>query len=180
MNFSSKDATVVPVMAVASAVGHMTIGPLVSRILHIPSPSIAGIFIIAPFLIAGALTLKRGMILLTSTLNGVILAAFVPIGVLAIPIYFVVGAILEAFCLRPFSIGFTRLHLSLAGGVANAISVLLIAIIGLGSRNLGVLSLASVLGLISGALSGAIAATVINRVREVFPRNNSEKESGKS
>jgi hypothetical protein len=173
IGFSSKDATVVPAMAVASALGHMVVGPLVSRSLHIPGPSIAGIVIIAPFLVAGALTLRRGMILLTSTLNGVILSVFVPIGVLAIPIYFVVGTMLEVFCFRPFSVAFKRLRLFLAGGVANAISVLLIATIGLGTRNLGVLSLACTLGLISGALGGLIAATVINRVKLVFPRTNS-------
>jgi hypothetical protein len=41
----------------------------------------------APLLVAGALTFRRGMIVLTSTLNGLILSAFVPIGFMAIPIY---------------------------------------------------------------------------------------------
>ena len=173
MRFSSKDAALVPVMAVASAMGHMAVGPLISRTLHLPGPTIAGTLIVAPLLIAGALTLKRGIILLTSTLNGIILSAFVPIGLLAIPIYFVVGAVLEIFCIRTSSATFQPMRLSLAGGIVNAISIVLIGLVGFGMRNFTVLSVACTIGFVTGALGGTLAAKVASRVMEMFPRNRS-------
>ena len=76
MKLSSKEVTVIPTMAVASAVSHMAIGPLVNRAFHVPGPTLAGLVIMVPLLVAGAITFRRGVILLTSTLNGVILSAF--------------------------------------------------------------------------------------------------------
>ena len=167
MRLSSKDATVVPVMAVTSAIGHMAIGPLVNRTLHLPGPTLAGIVIMVPLLVAGALTVKKGMILATSILNGVVLSAFVPIGLLAIPVYAAVGATLELFCLRSFAVLFQPLYSFLAGGVANGVSVFLIATIVLGLRSLLIVSAAVALGFVTGALGGVIAAAVAGRTRSL-------------
>jgi uncharacterized protein (DUF983 family) len=72
VKLTSKDAALVPMMAVVSAIGHMAVGPFVNRAFHVPGPTLAGVLIMAPLLVAGALTFRRGMIMLTSTLNGVI------------------------------------------------------------------------------------------------------------
>jgi uncharacterized protein (DUF983 family) len=54
LKLTSRDATVVPVMAVVSAIGHMTVGPLVSRAFHVPGPTLAGVVIMAPLLVTTA------------------------------------------------------------------------------------------------------------------------------
>ena len=167
VKLSSKDATVIPTMAVASAVSHMAIGPLVNRTFHVPGPTLAGLVIMVPLLVAGAITFRRGLILITSTLNGIILSAFVPIGFLAIPIYAIVGATLELFCLRSFRILFRPLYSFLAGGVANGISVLLIAAVALGMRNFAILSLVVGVGFLSGAFGGMIASAISARIRDI-------------
>jgi len=154
-------------MAVASAVSHMAIGPLVNRAFHVPGPTLAGLVIMVPLLVAGAITFRRGIIMLTSTLNGVILSAFVPIGFLAIPIYAIVGATLELFCLRSFTILFRPLYSFLAGGIANGISVLLIADIALGIRNPVILFIAVGAGFLSGAFGGILASAISTRIRDV-------------
>jgi hypothetical protein len=167
VKLSSKEVTVIPTMAVASAVSHMAIGPLVNRAFHVPGPTLAGLVIMVPLLVAGAITFRRGIILLTSTLNGVILSAFVPIGFLAIPIYAIVGATLELFCLRSFTILFRPLYSFLAGGIANGISVLLIAAIPLGIRNPVILFIAVGAGFLSGAFGGILASAISTRIRDV-------------
>lgn len=165
VKLTSKDVTVVPVMAVVSAIGHMAVGPFVSRAFHVPGPTLAGVVIMAPLLIAGALTFRRGIVMLTSTLNGVILSAFVPIGFLAIPIYAVVGATLELFCLRSFSVLFRPSSAFVAAGVANAISVLLIATLALGLRSPLVLAFAVGIGFLAGGFGGTIASATASRIR---------------
>lgn len=50
MKLSSKDATLIPTMAVASALSHMAIGPLVNRTFHVPGPTLAGLVIMVPTL----------------------------------------------------------------------------------------------------------------------------------
>jgi hypothetical protein len=173
VRLSSKEATVVPAMAVVSAIGHMAVGPLVNRAFHVPGPTLAGVLIMAPLLAAGALTFRRGMIMLTSTLNGVILSAFVPIGFMAIPIYAVVGATLELFCLRSFSILFRPWGAFVAAGVANAISVLLIASLALGLRNPLILGLAIGIGFLAGGFGGTIASATASRIRALsYPKNS--------
>jgi len=167
VKLSSREATVIPTMAVASAVSHMAIGPLVNRAFHVPGPTLAGLVIIVPLLVAGAITLRRGMIITTSTLNGVILSAFVPIGFLAIPIYAIVGVTLELFCLKSFAILFRPLYSFLTGGIANAISVLLIAAIAFGMRNFVVLFLAVGIGFLSGAFGGILASVISTRIRAI-------------
>jgi hypothetical protein len=167
VKLSSKEVTVIPTMAVASAVSHMAIGPLVNRAFHVPGPTLAGLVIMVPLLVAGAITFRRGIIMLTSTLNGVILSAFVPIGFLAIPIYAIVGATLELFCLRSFTILFRPLYSFLAGGIANGISVLLIAAIALGIRNPVILFIAVGAGFLSGAFGGILASAISTRIRDV-------------
>ncbi len=174
MKLSSRDATVVPVMAVVSAIGHMTVGPLVNRAFHVPGPTLAGVVIMAPLLIAGALTFRRGIIMLTSTLNGVILSAFVPIGFMAIPIYAAVGATLELFCLRSFSVLFQPSRAFLAAGVANAISVLLIAALALGLRNPLILAFAVGIGFLAGGFGGTIASATASRIRAFSYPNSAE------
>ena len=113
--------------------------------------------------------MKRDMTLLTSILNGIILSAFVPIGILAVLIYTVVGVTLE-LCSRPYAITFQRLHSAVTGGIANAISVLLIGVVGLGLRNVGIICLAVALAFVSGAIGGVIAATIMIRIEKIIPR----------
>jgi hypothetical protein len=179
VKLSSRDATLVPAMAVVSAVGHMAIGPFVNRAFHLPGPTLAGVVIMAPLLVAGALTFRRGMIMLTSTLNGVILSAFIPIGLMAIPIYAVVGLTLELFCLRSFSVLFRSSTAFVAAGVANAISVLLIAALALGLRNPLVLALAVGIGFLAGGFGGTIASATASRIRTIYypysPGSNSKR-----
>jgi hypothetical protein len=179
VRLTSKDATVVPVMAVVSAIGHMAVGPFVSRAFHVPGPTLAGVVIMAPLLMAGALTFRRGMILLTSTLNGVILSAFVPIGFLAIPIYAAVGATLELFWLRSFSVLSRSSSAFLAAGVANAISVLLIATLALGLRNPLILAFAIGVGFLAGGFGGTIASATASRIRAFSYPNSAERNSNR-
>jgi hypothetical protein len=177
VKLTSRDATVVPVMAVVSAIGHMAVGPLVNRAFHVPGPTLAGVVIMAPLLVAGALTFRRGIIVLTSTLNGVILSAFVPIGFMAIPIYAIVGATLELFCLRSFSVLFRPSRAFLAAGVANAISVLLIAMLALGLRNPSILAFAVGVGFLAGGFGGTIASETASRIRVLYYPNTAEPGS---
>lgn len=177
MKLTSKDVTVVPVMAVVSAIGHMAVGPIVNRTLHVPGPTLAGVVIMAPLLVAGALTFRRGIIMLTSIVNGAILSAFVPIGFMAIPIYAVVGATLELFCLRSFSVLFRPFRAFLAAGVANAISVLLIAALALGMRNLTILTLAVAIGFLAGGFGGAIGSATASRIRVLSYPKKAEPNS---
>lgn len=179
VRLSSKDATVVPVMAVVSAIGHMAVGPFVNRAFHVPGPTIAGVLIMAPLLVAGALTFRRGVIMLTSTLNGVILSAFVPIGFMAIPIYALVGATLELFCLRSFSVLSQPSYAFLAAGVANAISVLLIAVLAFGLRTPLILAFAVGIGFLAGGFGGTIASATASRVRALSYPNNSGLNSNR-
>jgi hypothetical protein len=172
VKLSSKDATVVPTMAVVSAIGHMAVGPLVNRAFHVPGPTLAGVVIMAPLLVAGALTFRRGMMMLTSTLNGVILSAFVPIGFMAVPIYAVVGATLELFCIRSFSVLFRPSRAFVASGVANALSVLLIATLAFGLRNSLVLAFAVGIGFLAGGFGGTIASATASRIRALSYPNN--------
>jgi hypothetical protein len=171
VKLTSKDATIVPAMAVVSAIGHMVVGPLVNRAFHVPGPTLAGVLIMAPLLVAGALTFKRGMIMLTSTLNGVILSAFVPIGFVAIPIYAVVGATLELFYFRSLSALYQSSRAFLAAGVANALSVLLIAMLALGLKNPLMLTLAVGVGFLAGGFGGIIASATISRIRSIYYPN---------
>lgn len=159
----------VPVMAVVSAVCHIAFGPIVSRSLHISGPTLAGPLIIAPIMVAGAITLRRGVILLTSTLNGVILSVFVPIGFLAIPIYVTVGATLEALYVKSLRSLFQRSHSFLAGGVSNALSVMLIATLGLGLKGPVILCIVTAVGFMAGGIGGIIAATIMSRIRDAYP-----------
>lgn len=179
MKLTSKDATVVPVMAVVSAIGHMAVGPIVNRTLHVPGPTLAGVVIMAPLLVAGALTFRRGIIMLTSTLNGVILSAFVPIGFMAIPIYAVVGATLELFCLRSFSVLLRPSRAFLAAGAANAISVLLIAALALGLRNPLIVTVAVGIGFLAGGFGGTIASATVSRIRVLSYPNSAESNSNR-
>ena len=169
MKFSSKDASIVPVMAVVSAVCHIAVGPIVSRSVHLPGPTLAGPLIIAPIMVAGAITLRRGILLLTSVLNGFVLSIFVPIGFLAIPIYAVVGATLEAFYVKSFKGLFQPSYSFLAGGIGNAFSVLLIAAIALGMRSIVVLFSVSAVGFIAGGIGGLIAASIMSRLSTAYP-----------
>lgn len=165
--FSSRDAAVVPVMAVVSAVGHMAVGPFVNRALHLPGPTLAGVVILAPLLVAGTLTLRRGVMLLTSTLNGLLLSAFVPIGFLAIPIYAVVGLMLELFSFKSFARLLQPWYSSVAAGAANGLSVFLIATVALGMKNPIILGIAVGLGFVTGAIGGLIASLVARRVKGI-------------
>jgi hypothetical protein len=172
VKLTSKDATLVPAMAVVSAVGHMAVGPFVNRAFHVPGPTLAGVVIMAPLLVAGALTFRRGMIMLTSILNGMILSPFVPIGFMAIPIYAVVGLTLELFCLRSFSVLFRSSRAFVAAGVANAISVLLIAALALSLRNPLVLAFAVGIGFLAGGFGGTIASATASRIRALSYPNS--------
>ena len=73
-------------------------------LFHVPGPTLAGPVILAPIMVAGAIVQRRGAILLTSAINGLILSLFVPIGVIVFPIYVVVGIVLE-LCVRAHWIG---------------------------------------------------------------------------
>jgi hypothetical protein len=179
VKLSSKDATLVPAMAVVSAIGHMAIGPFVNRAFHVPGPTLAGVVIMAPLLVAGALTFRRGIIILTSTLNGMILSAFVPIGFMAIPIYAVVGLTLELFCLRSFSVLFRSSFAFVAAGVANAISVLLIAVLALSLRNPLMLAFAVGIGFLAGGFGGTIASATASRIRSLSYPNSPASNSNK-
>ncbi len=182
MRLSSRDVTIVPVMAAVAAVCHIAIGPTINMSFHIPGPTLAGPVIMAPIMVAGAVTQKRGTLLLTSALNGLILSFFVPIGFLAFPIFIVVGLVLELFCVKSLSKLASPSFSFLAGGVGNSIAVLLIATIGMGMlmgkgiRAIGIgvsmqpnvlLAIVTVVGFIAGGIGGLIGCVVMLRVRRM-------------
>jgi len=164
---SSRDASIIPTMAVVAAVCHIAVGPLISRSFHVPGPTIAGPVIMAPIMVAGAATQRRGTLLLTSAINGLILSLFVPIGFLAFPIYVVVGFVLELFFAKGVSGLFNRSWSFLAGGASNALSVLLIAMIGLGMNATIPLALIGIVGFVTGGIGGLVASGVMLRVRRM-------------
>jgi len=167
VGLSSRDASIVPVMAVVAAVCHIAVGPIISRFFHVPGPTVAGPVIMAPIMIAGAVTQRRGTLLLTSAINGLILSLFVPIGLLAFPIYVVVGLVLELFYAKSSSKLFNPSHSFLASGVSNAVSILLIAMVGLGMKAMIPLSIISIVGFVAGGIGGLIASDVMLRVRHM-------------
>jgi hypothetical protein len=168
MRFSSRNAAIIPVMAVVSAVCHIAIGPTI-RLFHVPGPTLAGPVILAPIMVAGAVTQRRGALLLTSVINGLILAFFVPIGIIVLPIYFVVGLVLELFCAPSLNGLFNAAHSFLAGGFSNAVSVLLIAVLAMGMKSTVILGIISVVGFVAGGIGGLIAFAVMMRVRHMYP-----------
>ena len=167
MVLSSRDASIIPTMAVVAAVCHIAVGPLISRSFHVPGPTVAGPVIMAPIMVAGAATQRRGTLLLTSAINGLILSLFVPIGVLAFPIYVVVGFVLELFFAKGVSGLFNQSWSFLAGGASNAVSVLLIAMIGLGMNATIPLALIGIVGFVTGGIGGLVASGVMLRVRRM-------------
>jgi len=169
MVFSSRDASIVPVMAVVAAVCHIAVGPIISRSFHMPGPTIAGPVIMAPIMVAGAVTQRRGTLLLTSAVNGLILSFFVPIGVLAFPVYVFVGLVLELFYAKSSRRLFKPLYSFLAGGVSNAASILLIAMFGLGMRATIPLTIISAVGFVTGGIGGLIASGVMLRIKHMYP-----------
>lgn len=169
VGLSSREASIVPVMAVVAAVCHIAVGPIVSKSFHVPGPTVAGPVIMAPILVAGAVTRRRGTLLLTSAINGLILSLFVPIGILAFPIYIVVGLVLELFYAKSLNRLFNPTYSFLAGGVSNAVSILLIATIGLGMRATIPLTIISTVGFVTGGIGGLIASGVMLRVRYMHP-----------
>lgn len=184
MGLSSRDVAIVPVMAVIAAICHVAIGPTINMSFHIPGPTLAGPVIMAPIMIAGAVTQKRGTLLLTSAINGLILSFFVPISFLALPIFIAVGLVLELFYVKSFGRLFSLSYSFLAGGVSNAVAVLLIATLGMGmlmregtrSMSAGMGMQASVLlasvasvGFIAGGVGGLIASVIMLRVGHMYP-----------
>lgn len=170
MRLSSRDASIVPAMAVVAAVCHIALGPIISRSFHVPGPTFAGPVIMAPIMVVGAVTRRRGTLLLTSAINGLILSLFVPIGILAFPIYIVVGLVLELFYARSLNRLFNPTYSFLAGGISNAVSVLLIAIMGLGMKATNPsLTIISTVGFVTGGIGGLIALGVMLRVRHMYP-----------
>ncbi len=169
MGLSSRDASIVPVMAVVAAICHIAVGPIISRFFHVPGPTVAGPVIMAPIMLAGAITQRRGTLLLTSAINGLILSLFVPIGLLAFPIYVVVGLVLELFYAKSSSKLYNPSHSFLAGGVSNAVSILLIAMVGLGMKAMIPLSIITIVGFVAGGIGGLIASDVMLRVRHMYP-----------
>jgi hypothetical protein len=120
-------------------------------------------------MIAGAVTRRRGVLLLTSVINGLILSFFVPIGAIVFPIYVVVGIVLELFYAHSLN-GFVNPAYSfLAGGFSNAVSVLLIATLAMGMKTAAVLGIISVVGFVAGGIGGLIALAVMMRVRRMYP-----------
>jgi hypothetical protein len=172
MGLSARDASIVPLMAVVAAVCHVAIGPIISRSFHVPGPTVAGPVIMAPIMVAGAVTQRRGALLLTSAINGLILSVFVPIGVLAFPVYIVVGLVLELFYSKSSSKLFNPSYSFLASGVSNAVSILLIALVGLGMKAVIPLIIMSVVGFVAGGIGGLVASGVMLRVRHMYPAKN--------
>jgi hypothetical protein len=167
LGLSSRDASIIPTMAVVAAVCHIAVGPLISRSFHVPGPTVAGPVIMAPIMVAGAATQRRGTLLLTSAINGLILSLFVPIGFLAFPIYVVVGFVLELFFAKALSGLFNQSWSFLAGGASNAVSVLLIAMVGLGMNATIPLALIGIVGFVTGGIGGLVASGVMLRVRRM-------------
>lgn len=169
MRLSSRDASIIPAMAVVAAVCHIAVGPIISSSFHVPGPTVAGPVIMAPIIVAGAVTQRRGTLLLTSAINGLILSLFVPIGLLAFPIYIVVGLLLELFYARSLNRLFKPYYSLLAAGVSNAVSILLIAVVGLGIKAMFPLALVGIVGFVTGGIGGLIASGVMLRVRQLYP-----------
>jgi hypothetical protein len=155
-------------MAVVSAVCHIAIGPTI-RLFHVPGPTLAGPVILAPIMVAGAVAQRRGALLLTSAINGLILSFFVPIGVIVFPIYVVVGLLLELFFARSSNGLFNVAYSFLAGGVSNAVSVLLIAVLAMGMKAAVILGIIGVVGFVAGGIGGLVAFAVMMRVRRIYP-----------
>ena len=169
MEFSSRDASIVPAMAVVAAVCHIAVGPIISGSFHVPGPTVAGPIIMAPIMVAGAVTQRRGSLLLTSAINGAILSLFVPIGVLALPVYIVVGMVLELFYAKSLNRLFKPSYSFLAGGVSNAVGILLIATVGLAMKVTILLAIIGIVGFVAGGIGGLIASGVMLRVRQLYP-----------
>lgn len=180
MRLTSRDATLVPAMAVVAAVCHIAVGPTILMAFHIPGPTLAGPVIWAPIMIAGALTQKRGVLFLTSVINGLILSFFVPIGFLAFPIFSAAGLVLELFYVKSMARLFSLPYSFLAGGVSNAVAVLLIATFGMrmlmggrmqmmGMHGSVLVAFVTVVGLITGGVGGLIASTIMLRIRHMYP-----------
>ncbi len=180
MRLTSRDVTLVPAMAVVAAVCHLAIGPTILMAFHIPGPTLAGPLILAPIMIAGAVTQKRGILFLTSVINALILSFFVPIGFLAFPIFSLAGLVLELFYIKSMVRLFSLPYSFLAGGVSNAISVLLIATFGMrmlmggrmqlmGMQGSVLVAFITVVGLITGGVGGLIASTIMLRIRHLYP-----------
>jgi hypothetical protein len=169
MALSSKEASIVPVMAVVAAVSHIAIGPIISRFFHVPGPTLAGPVILAPIMVAGAVTQRRGALLLTSAINGLILSLFVPIGWLAFPIYVVVGLVLELLYSRSLSKLSSPSFSFFAGGTSNALSIILIALIAIGMKPILPLAVITTVGFIAGGIGGLVATGVMVRVRHMYP-----------
>ena len=169
MKFSSKEASVVPVMAVVAAVCHIAAGPIINKVFHVPGPTLAGPVIMAPIMVAGGYTQRRGTLLLTSAINGLILAMFVPIGFLAFPIYIVVGFALELFFANSVKRLASPSYSFLAGGVGNAVGVLLIALIAMGTKAIIPLMIICSCGFVAGGIGGLIAFTVMMQVKHMYP-----------
>ena len=168
MRFSSGNVSIVSAMAVVSAVCHIAVGPTI-RLFHVPGPTLAGPVILAPIMVAGAVTQRRGALLLTSVINGLILSFFVPIGIIVFPIYVVVGLVLELFYARSLNGLFNPAYSFLAGGFSNAVSVLLIAILAMDMKVTVLLGIISVVGFVTGGIGGLIASAVMIRVRHMYP-----------
>jgi hypothetical protein len=169
VGLSSRDASIVPVMAVVAAVCHIAIGPIISRSFHVPGPTVAGPVIMAPIMVAGAVTQRRGTLILTSAINGLILSLFVPIGILALPIYIITGVVLELFFANSLSRLYKPPYSFLAGGISNTVSILLIAIVGLDITATILLAIISVAGFVTGGIGGLFASGVMLRIRHTYP-----------
>lgn len=169
MGLSSRDASIVPIMAVVAAVCHIAVGPINGRSFHVPGPTVAGPVIMAPIMVAGATTQRSGTLLLTSAINGLILSLFVPIGVLAFPIYIMVGLVLELFYAKSSARLFNPSYSFLAGGVSNAASILLIAIVVLSMKSIIPLIIISSVGFVAGGIGGLPASGVSVRARHMHP-----------
>jgi hypothetical protein len=169
VGLSSKDASIVPAMAVVAALCHIALGPIISRSFHVPGPTLAGPVIMAPIIVAGAVTRRRGTLLLTSAINGLILSLFVPVGLLAFPVYVVVGLVLEVFYAKSSNKLFSPSCSFLAGGVSNTVSILLIATVGLGMKEMVLLTFISIVGFVAGGMGGLVASGVMLRVRHTYP-----------
>ena len=169
MEFSSRSASIIPAMAVVAAVCHIAVGPIISTSFHVPGPTVAGPVIMAPIMVAGAVTQKRGALLLTSAINGAILSLFVPIGVLVFPVYIVVGLVLELFYAKSLNRLFKPAYSFLAGGVSNAVGILLIATVGMGIKATILLAIISIIGFVAGGIGGLVASGVMMRVRTMYP-----------
>jgi hypothetical protein len=175
MGLSSRDVSIVPTMGVVAAVCHIALGPIIRSSFNVPGPTVAGPLIMAPIMVAGAVTQRRGALLLTSAINALILSLFVPIGILAFPIYILVGLVLELFYAISSNRLFNASYSFLASGLSNAVSIVLIATVGLGMKNMILLTMISTVGFITGGIGGLIASGVMLRVRHIYPARASVK-----